>query len=174
MSKENTYNPKGKIKIAMVTPPPMKFGPRQCPDCDEYYNLAPHVCNPSYKDLLDRLSKSEAIVNGCISTISNLQEKLREAEKKSEQCLELQEELYKQTWGVELDRLREFAHSVIKEHCWGIALDGFEIQELAEKLGLIAEHIATESDIDEESDYEVGDKIYKFTQALTKESEKEV
>ena len=61
-------------------------------------------------------------------------------------------------------RLKEFARKVIRAECWGyVPLDGFEIQELAEKSGLIQEHVATESDVDEESDFEVGDIIYKFT-----------
>jgi hypothetical protein len=63
--------------------------------------------------------------------------------------------------------LKEFANQVIKEHCWGIEMDGMEIQDLAEKLGLIAKHTATENDVDEESDFEVGDVIYKFTDYLT-------
>lgn len=66
-------------------------------------------------------------------------------------------------------RLREFARHVIKEKCWGIEIDGFEIQDLAEKLELIKPHIATRDDIDGECDYEVGDTIYKFTAALTRD-----
>ena len=61
-------------------------------------------------------------------------------------------------------QLKEFARKTIQAECWGcVPLDGFEIQDLAEKLGLIQEHGATESDVDEESDFEVGDIIYKFT-----------
>lgn len=67
-------------------------------------------------------------------------------------------------------QLREFARQVIKGHCWGIEMDGLEIQDLAEKLELIAKHTATEDDVDDESDYEVGDIIYKFTKALTQAS----
>ena len=66
----------------------------------------------------------------------------------------------------ENELLKEFAHSVIKQECWGYDMDGFEIQELAEKLGLIKEHIATKDDVDEFTDFEVGDKIYKFTDIL--------
>jgi len=66
----------------------------------------------------------------------------------------------------ENELLKEFAHSVIKQECWGYDMDGFEIQELAIKLNLLEPHIATESDVDEESDFEVGDKIYKFTDVL--------
>ena len=62
--------------------------------------------------------------------------------------------------------LKDFARFVIKQECWGYDMDGFEIQELAEKLGLIKEHIATEEDVDEFTDFEVGDKIYKFTDVL--------
>ena len=60
-----------------------------------------------------------------------------------------------------------FARHVIKQECWGLAdLDGGDIQDLAEKLGLIVKHIATEADIGEDSDFEVGDTIYKFSDTL--------
>lgn len=63
-------------------------------------------------------------------------------------------------------RLKEFARQVIKEQCWGYEMDGLEIKDLAEKLELIAKHTATEDDVEDESDYEVGDTIYKFTEIL--------
>ncbi len=67
----------------------------------------------------------------------------------------------------ERDRLREFARHVIKVECWSIfEQDGGDIQELAEKLSLIEPHIATIDDIDDESDFDVGDTIYKFTKTL--------
>lgn len=62
--------------------------------------------------------------------------------------------------------LRKFARQVIKEQCWGCEMDGFEIQDLAEKLELIAKHTATEDDVEDGDDYEVGDVIYKFTDFL--------
>ena len=62
--------------------------------------------------------------------------------------------------------LKNFARFVIKQECWGYDVDGAEIQELAEKLGLIKEHVATEDDVDEFTDFEVGDKIYKFADVL--------
>ena len=37
---------------------------------------------------------------------------------------------------------------------------------MAEKLSLIEPHIATIDDIDDESDFDVGDTIYKFTKTL--------
>lgn len=64
------------------------------------------------------------------------------------------------------DNLKEFTRQVIHEYCWGHEMDGLEIQDLAEKLGLIVSHIATEADVDEESDYEIGDRIYIFSEAL--------
>ncbi len=72
----------------------------------------------------------------------------------------------------ELTALQKFARHVIRQECWGVydELDGLEIQDLAEKLGLIAKHTATKEDIDEDSGYEVGDIIYKFTDVL-KENE---
>ena len=64
-------------------------------------------------------------------------------------------------------RLKKFARYVIKQECWSLCgLDGGDIQELAEKLGLIEPHIATEKDIDDDVDYEVGDKIFRFSAAL--------
>ena len=63
--------------------------------------------------------------------------------------------------------LKEFARHVIETECWSLyEQDGCELQELAEKLGLIKSQIATENDIDDESDFEIGDKIYKFTEVL--------
>ena len=72
----------------------------------------------------------------------------------------------------EVSRLKEFARYIIQTECWGGGhIDGPDVQELAVKLGLIEPIKATESDVDEESDYEVGDTIYKFTEVL-KENEK--
>ncbi len=67
------------------------------------------------------------------------------------------------------ESLKEFARTVIKEECWGITMDGLEIQDLAVNLGLLVEEVATEEDIDEDSDFEVGDKMYKFTDVLRSE-----
>lgn len=64
-------------------------------------------------------------------------------------------------------RLREFARYVIRQECWSLFdLDGGDIQELAEKLQLIVPHTATDEDIDEECDYEVGGRIFIFSEAL--------
>ena len=67
----------------------------------------------------------------------------------------------------ENERLKEFARYVIRTECWSLGeQDGGEIQELAEKLGLIESHTATEEDVDDESDIEIGDSIYIFSEAL--------
>ena len=67
----------------------------------------------------------------------------------------------------ELKSLKEFGCFVIKDMCFGCdLLDGGDVQEVAEKLGLIKPVKATEDDVDEESDFEVGDIIYKFTEIL--------
>ena len=66
----------------------------------------------------------------------------------------------------ELAPLKEFARHKIMEICWGYETDGCELQELAEKLGLVVPHIATEVDVDDESDYEVGDRIFVFSDIL--------
>ncbi len=64
-------------------------------------------------------------------------------------------------------RLAEFARYVIRQECWSIfEQDGGDIQELAEKLGLIVPCVATEEDINDDCDCEVGDAIFKFSQAL--------
>jgi len=63
--------------------------------------------------------------------------------------------------------LKEFARRVINAGCWeSCELDGGDLQELAKKLGLIVPHIATEADIDDEPEYEVGDTIYRFSDVL--------
>jgi hypothetical protein len=67
--------------------------------------------------------------------------------------------------------LVEFTKTVIRGYCWGSSLDGMEIQDLAERHGFVAKHTATTNDVDEESDFEVGDVIYKFTQALASQPE---
>jgi len=64
--------------------------------------------------------------------------------------------------------LQEFARHVIKTECW--AVDGAEIQDLAERLGLIVPHVATAEDVDIDfDDFEVGDTIFKFSEALTQD-----
>ncbi len=64
-------------------------------------------------------------------------------------------------------RLREFARPVIRQYCWNmLELDGGDIQEWAEKLGLIVPHTATEDDVDDESDFEVGYPIFIFSDTL--------
>ena len=68
-------------------------------------------------------------------------------------------------------RLKEFARPVIRQECWSIfEQDGGDIQELAEKLGLIEPRIATKEDVDDESDHEVGDKIFVFSETLKENS----
>lgn len=69
----------------------------------------------------------------------------------------------------DIEALKEFARYIIETECWGYPweLDGGDVQERAEKLGLIEPHTATEEDVDPEFDYhEVGDTIYKFTNIL--------
>jgi hypothetical protein len=66
-----------------------------------------------------------------------------------------------------VEALRKFALKVIGSHCWGYdSMDGLDIQELAEVLGLLEQHTATTDDVDDESDFEVGDPIYKFSGIL--------
>ena len=65
------------------------------------------------------------------------------------------------------EKLVQFARKVIKIACWdGVQIDGFDVQDLAEKYGLVEPHIATAEDIDEDSEFEVGDTIYKYSDIL--------
>ena len=67
----------------------------------------------------------------------------------------------------ENQRLKEFARSVIRVECWGYDTpDGGDIQDIAIRLNLIEPHTATEADVNEFTDYEVGDTIYKFADIL--------
>ncbi len=64
-------------------------------------------------------------------------------------------------------RLKEFARHIICQYCWNIDdPDGGDIQGWAEKLRLIVPHVATAEDVDDESDFEVGDTIFKFSELL--------
>lgn len=70
----------------------------------------------------------------------------------------------------DIENMKEFIRDVISEVCWGFNIsDGGNIQELAEKYGFIYETKATQDDVSEESDFEVGDTIYKFTDLLSPE-----
>lgn len=65
--------------------------------------------------------------------------------------------------------LKEFARRIIEQECWVYSpLDGDDIQDLVEKLGLIVPHIVTKEDVDESSDYVEGDNIYVFSEILKK------
>ena len=66
----------------------------------------------------------------------------------------------------ENERLKEFTRHVINVECWSV--DGADIQEKAEELGLIIPHTVTEEDADD--DYGVGDTRFKFSETL-KENE---
>jgi len=66
----------------------------------------------------------------------------------------------------ENERLKEFARYVIETECWSIfEQDGGDLQELAEKLGLIVPHVV-EIDDDYDVDFEVGETIFKFSETL--------
>lgn len=69
----------------------------------------------------------------------------------------------------EIQNLKKFAREVIKEICWDLReLDGGDLQEKAEKLGLIKSCEATKEDVENFAEFgiEVGDTIYKFTDML--------
>jgi len=74
----------------------------------------------------------------------------------------------------EKEGLKKFARFIIRQECWSIFdQDGGDVQDRAEDIGLIKAHRATEKDIDDESDFEVGDLIYKFSQILKENNGKE-
>ncbi len=63
--------------------------------------------------------------------------------------------------------LKEFARYVIRTECWcQYEQDGCELQDLAEKLGLIVSSIVTADEVDDFEDFIVGDEIYKFSDIL--------
>ena len=66
------------------------------------------------------------------------------------------------------EKLKAFARHIIECECWDLCEpDGGDTQDLAEKLGLIEPHVATEQDVDEEfSMFDVGDTIYRFSPIL--------
>ena len=66
-------------------------------------------------------------------------------------------------------QLAKFAREIIEEYCWNLCdPDGGSIQDLAKKLNLIKPHIATTEDVDDFSDFDVGDNICKFAPILHK------
>jgi hypothetical protein len=76
----------------------------------------------------------------------------------------------------EREKLAAFARQVIRVECWGYhsEIDGGDIQEVAEKLGLIEAHVATEDDAAAISDTCAGDRIYRFAPWLKEEKEASV
>ena len=74
----------------------------------------------------------------------------------------------------ENEKLSEFAEFVISQECWGhFTVDGGDIQEKAESLGLIYLDSVTPADV-ESIDYYTKDdigqaKIYRFTDILKEE-----
>jgi hypothetical protein len=72
------------------------------------------------------------------------------------------------------EKLKEFIRKVIKEYCWAIEdSDPLDLQELAEKLGLIVPCIATEDHVTDESDFEVGDAIFTWSDILAQPPSRE-
>jgi hypothetical protein len=65
--------------------------------------------------------------------------------------------------------LRDFCRKVIQEYCWGYSsneADGGDIQDMAEKLGLIVPAIATAEDAEHMDCVDAGDTIYRFADWL--------
>ena len=112
----------------------------------------------------------------CCQSISDLEAELdtaKEENKRLRKSLDIITQDNKDGWPKmiarieETKQLREFARHVIRQECWSISeLDGGDIQGLAEKLELIVPCQATAEDVDDDCDYEVGDRIFKFSKAL--------
>jgi len=66
----------------------------------------------------------------------------------------------------QLALLKDFARKVIISEPWGNGAEAFDIQDIAEKLGLIILTTATEEYVSEYTNFEVGDSIYKFSDIL--------
>ena len=65
-------------------------------------------------------------------------------------------------------KLVTFCREFISVECWGYQpeIDGGDVQDVAEKCGLIESYIATNDDVYEGAEFEVGDKLYRFTEVL--------
>jgi len=67
----------------------------------------------------------------------------------------------------EMKVLKRFAREIIQDYCWDLGdPDGGDIQDFAEKLGLIVPKIASSEESDPERDIEEGDKIFVFAERL--------
>jgi hypothetical protein len=61
--------------------------------------------------------------------------------------------------------LREFAREIIKSYCWDhYDVDGGDVQDIAVRLGLLVEGVATEDEAD--ADVAPGDTIFRFAEWL--------
>ena len=59
-------------------------------------------------------------------------------------------------------KLKAFARLMIEEMFDGHDVEGFDIQDMAERNGLIVPRVATEDDVEAGIECEVGDTIYQF------------
>jgi len=75
----------------------------------------------------------------------------------------------------QLKRLKEFAHKLIENECWGFNNpDGADIEELAEKLQLVYLDKVTAEDVKDENNYFSADDIgtmaiYRFADWMEEE-----
>jgi hypothetical protein len=64
-------------------------------------------------------------------------------------------------------KLKEFVREIIRQECWGGGgVDGGDIQDIAEKHGLIEKKIATDDDWNPDCDFDTGDSIFVFSDLL--------
>ena len=121
-------------------------------------------------DLCDNVDAARQDLEDCL--LGTLEEKLQV---RLDSANHDYEELLKERTDYvdENKRLRKFARHIIRQYCWNIEEpDGGDIQEWAEKLGLIVPHLATKDDVDDENDFGIGDTIFKFSDMLNNESKK--
>ena len=154
-----------------------------CVDCGLELAEGYMIHESCFEEMLKRINKQadqiamydynakqdDTIIEKLRTKVDQQAERIKEL-KKEVQCIhetadEIEELL------AENQRLKEFAKVVIRTECWGYP-DGGGIQELAEQLGLIKLHTATEDDVNEFTYFEVGDTIYKLTDILAAQPQK--
>ncbi len=150
-------DPQANSSMSKDMPPPVKiFADWGRKACDELEQLQADLATA--EERIKKMSKGDLGPESILSGYSVL---VKSLEKRRD---ELRDSLT--TAREENKRLREFARFVIRQECWSIfEQDGLEIQDLAEKLGLIVPHIVAVDD-DYDIDNAVGDTIFIFSDTL--------
>jgi hypothetical protein len=167
---------------------------RFCPKCkiligrNQYDQFNFHTCNTKTVPLESEISRLNYRIQELQTKNKSLIDDIKEfntgweAAQKKQPFDDEKTDCWQQGWEIfdyrriqsANEKLKEFARKVISWECWEWGdLDAGSVQDLAEKLGLIKPAIATAEDVgDPEFAYfDIGDTIYRFTEAL-KETEK--